>query len=116
MIQPKFGKQTRMKRNWRAQAKDFAQKHWRPLAYGAAGFAGAVAAHHGMQPSAADYARHFASTPELGERAARIARGGHDLPGPRSPAFYAHRYSHLLPRGAYQEGMRHGTAEQRAAA
>ena len=123
MIQPKFGKQSRMKRNWRAQAKDFAQKHWRLVVYGAAGLAGAMVAHHGARGagrghglSAESHARHFASTPELGERAARIARGGHDLPGPRSPAFYAHRYSHLLPRGAYQAGMRHGTAEQRAAA
>ncbi len=91
MIQPKFGKQGRMKRNWRAQVKDFAKKHWRPLAYGAAGLMGAVAAQEGMNPS----------------------RRNNDLPGPRSPAFYAHRYSHLLPRGAYEAGMRHGTAEQR---
>ena len=115
MIQPKFAhvKQSRMKRHWRAQAKDFAQKHWQPLAHGAAGLAGAVAAHYSHHPSAADI--HFASTPELGERAAQIARGGHhrDLPGPRSPAFYAHRYSHLLPRGAFEAGMRRGTAEQR---
>ena len=36
-----------------------------------------------------------------------------DLPGPRSPAFYGHRYSHMLPRGAHQAAMRHGTAAQR---
>ena len=39
-----------------------------------------------------------------------------DLPGPRSPAFYGHRYSHLLPRGAYEAAMRHGTPLQQAAA
>ena len=83
MIQPKFGKPSRMKRHWRAQAKDFAQKHWKPIAYGAAGLAGAVVAYHSMQPSAENWARHFASTPELGERAAQIARRGHRaLPGP----------------------------------
>ena len=43
-------------------------------------------------------------------------RPTHDLPGPRSPAFYGHRYSHVLPRGAYQAAMRHGTRQQQAAA
>ena len=42
-------------------------------------------------------------------------RPTHDLPGPRSPAFYGHRYSHVLPRGAYQAAMRQGTRQQQAA-
>ena len=41
-------------------------------------------------------------------------RPANDLPGPRSPAFYGHRYSHLLPHGVYETAMRQGTARQTA--
>ena len=70
------------------------------------------------ESEAESYAHHYASSPEQGERAARIIRADarRDLPGPRSPAFYGQRYSHLLPRGAYEAAMRHGTSYQQAAA
>ena len=70
------------------------------------------------ESEAESYALHFASSSEQGERAARILRADarRDLPGARSPAFYGHRYSHLLPRGAYEAAMRHGTSYQQAAA
>ncbi len=70
------------------------------------------------ESEAESYAHHFASSPEQGERAARILRADarRDLPGPRSPAFYGHRYSHLLPQSAYEAAMRQGTPSQQAAA
>ncbi len=70
------------------------------------------------ESEAESLAHHFASSPEQGERAARILRAEarRDLPGARSPAFYGHRYSHVLPRGAYDAAMRHGTGAQQAAA
>ena len=116
MIQPKFGKQGKMKGPWHRRLTNYKRHFF----YGGAAAAGVLAAHltHHEPSLAEGYARHYASSPEYGERAARILRADarRDLPGPRSPAFYGHRYSHLLPRGAYQTAMRQGTPQQQAAA
>ena len=67
-----------------------------------------------------NYRKHvlYGGAAALGVGAAMLSapRQDRDLPGPRSPAFYGHRYSHLLPRGAYEAAMRHGTPSQQAAA
>ena len=107
----------RMKGPWHRRLTNY-RKHALYGGAAALGVAGAMLTTRSSESLAESYAQHYASSPEQGERAARILRAEarRDLPGPRSPAFYGHRYSHLLPRGAYEAAMRHGTSAQQAAA
>ena len=113
-VLPKGG---RMKTPWRRRLTN-----WRKHAlYGGAAVLGvglAALTTRGHESEAESFAQHYASSPEQGDRAAQILRADarRDLPGARSPAFYGHRYSHVLPRGAYEAAMRHGTGAQQAAA
>ena len=112
-VLPKGGS---MKTPWRRRLTS-----WRKHAlYGGAAMLGvglAALTTRGHESEAESFAQHYASSQEQGDRAARIIRADErrDLPGPRSPAFYGHRYSHVLPRGAYEAAMRHGTPQQAAA-
>ena len=110
MIGPKIGKQSKMRGAWR---KGNWHKH---VLYGGAAATGVLLAHltHRGESPAESYAHHFASTTEHGDRAASILRSDQrrDLGGPRTAAFYGHRYSHVLPSGAHQSAMRQGTQAQ----
>ena len=110
-----------MRRKYSARAREFAHKHpmmLRTAGFVAAGLAGLASAHMAHGGRVEDHIRQYATTPGLAGTAARTHRAERrqDLPGPRSPAFYGHRYSHLLPQGAYEAAMRHGTPTQQAAA
>ena len=115
MLQPKFnykmkpmkGPMHRKLTNWKKHA-----------IYGGSAALGATLGMMTAPSLAEDYAHQYASSRQFGNAAARIIRNDdrRDLPGPRSPAFYGHRYSHLLPQGAYNAAMRHGTQAQQAAA
>ena len=112
-VLPKGG---RMKGKWHRKVTNW-RKH--ALYGGAAALGVGLAALTTRTESGAEsHAHHYASSPEQGERAARILRADarRDLPGPRSPAFYGHRYSHVLPPRAYEAAMHHGTHTQQAAA
>ena len=106
-----------MKTPWHRRLTNY-RKHALYGGAAALGVAAAMLTTRTSESLAESYAHHHASDPEQGERAARILRAEarRDLPGPRSPAFYGHRYSHLLPRGAYEAAMRQGTGAPQAAA
>ena len=106
----------RMKRPWHRRLTNYS-KHALYGGAAALGVAGAMLTTRSSESLAESYAQHYASSPEQGERAARILRAEarRDLPGPRSPAWYGHRYSHILPRSVYETAMRQGTPSQQAA-
>ena len=96
-----------------SRIRGFVDKH--PMAMkGAALGVGMYAAH-----VAAGAHAHPTAPAHHQPRADQAARGYNPgprgaFPGPRSSAWYAHQYRHVLPRAAVNIGMQHGTPAQRA--